>query len=335
MSSNQRPKRRNAEVPGRASRRFATLRSWMVSACVLGIALASLVAVSACSLDRRGLGERPIPGPGPIVQDGGGSAADAAVQDGSNPMEDSSLPPAECRHPKDEESLAALYEFDETSGDTIHDTAGVHSMDLAIDRTSRVSWSDGQLVWEEQTIARTDSVPKEFLDQCKKSGALTVEVWIAPDSNPVAERDPARIVTMSKDSGDRNFTLGVDDNGRYVVRLRTSDGGDDNGLPELRTAEDMSSDVLQHVVWTHSPIGEDRIYVDGEVRALSDEQYLGDFSNWEDYRFALGNEIESGNRGWLGAMDRVAVYCDALSAESVAELFACPPMAPSADGNNG
>jgi hypothetical protein len=51
----------------------------------------------------------------------------------------------------------------------------------------------------------------------------------------------------------------------------------------------------------------------------------GDLSNWDSgYVFALGNEL-TGDRGWLGSFDVVAIYSRALSAAEVEQNFAVGP----------
>jgi len=61
------------------------------------------------------------------------------------------------------------------------------------------------------------------------TNAITIEVWIKPANTTQA--GPARIVTVSKDPGQRNFTLGQKGSA-YEVRLRTTSTSP-NGEPSL------------------------------------------------------------------------------------------------------
>ena len=61
------------------------------------------------------------------------------------------------------------------------------------------------------------------------SGAITIEVWMKPAR--ADQMGPARIVTLSQDTVQRNFTLGQQADS-YQVRLRTTET-DANGLPGL------------------------------------------------------------------------------------------------------
>jgi len=62
-----------------------------------------------------------------------------------------------------------------------------------------------------------------------RAQALTIEAWIKPANSTQA--GPARIVTLSKDTGGRNFTLGQKA-GVYEVRFRTTTTSA-NGEPAL------------------------------------------------------------------------------------------------------
>ena len=62
----------------------------------------------------------------------------------------------------------------------------------------------------------------DLLTACRKSNELSVEAVIRPDR--LDQTGPARIVTFSSDSGNRNFTLGQQ-NDSLVFRLRTPSTG--------------------------------------------------------------------------------------------------------------
>jgi hypothetical protein len=65
----------------------------------------------------------------------------------------------------------------------------------------------------------------------RKSHEITVEAWVKPANTTQA--GPARIVTISRDPGQRNFTLGQK-GGAYEMRFRTSSTSR-NGEPALST----------------------------------------------------------------------------------------------------
>ena len=100
---------------------------------------------------------------------------------------------------------------------------------------------------------------------------------------------PARILTVSLDTGQRNVTLGQDGD-RFDVRLRTTDTST-NGIPSLASDARTLTTELTHVVYTHDRGGRTRIYLNGELAA--EETIEGSASNWNDsFRLALANELE-------------------------------------------
>jgi len=72
----------------------------------------------------------------------------------------------------------------------------------------------------------------KLIEAVKRSKALTIAAWIKPENTTQA--GPARIVTVSRDSGGRDFTLGQN-GGAYEVRFRTT-ATSPNGEPSLVTA---------------------------------------------------------------------------------------------------
>ncbi|HSG69093.1 MAG TPA: DUF1592 domain-containing protein, partial [Planctomycetaceae bacterium] len=120
---------------------------------------------------------------------------------------------------------------------------------------------------------------------------------------------PARIVTLSKDSGERNITLGQDGD-KYDVRLRTTKTTT-NGMPSVASQAKSLSANLTHVVYTRDRSGRVHIYLNGKQNA--EHTIEGETSNWNNtFHLALGNE-NSNDRPWLGTFYLVAIYNRALS----------------------
>jgi hypothetical protein len=153
------------------------------------------------------------------------------------------------------------------------------------------------------------------------SNGLTIEAWVKPGDT--SQDGPARIVTLSQDPYNRNFTLGQGLWGSYPsdlfdVRLRTTTTRD-NGTPSLTTPAGLLTTELTHVVYTRGASGVARIYMGGVERVSG--TLGGDLSNWdESYRLALGNEL-TGDRPWLGELHLVAIYDRALSQAEVSQNF--------------
>lgn len=218
--------------------------------------------------------------------------------------------------------LVVFYDFTEESGVVIKDkTYGSQSLDLTIQHATAVEWLKPGLRVKTATLA------KALADRTKLSAAdffargITIEAWIKPLNN--TQGGPARIVTFSQDSAQRNFTLGQAGN-YYQQRFRTS-ATNPNGsnIAAVTPANSIAaSPALQHVVYTRDATGATIFYIDKKnVGTLA---VPGDERDWVGtYGFGLFNEMNypTDTRTWLGDIFLVAIYTTALTAAEVAQNF--------------
>ncbi len=207
--------------------------------------------------------------------------------------------------------LVALYVFD-GDGDVVRDVSGQQPpLDLKIADRGNVEWTGDGLVVKKSTILGTDGASKRLTAAVKKSNELTIDAWITPANT--SQEGPARIVSLSNGSSNRNFTLGQEKD-RYDVRLRSTKRSN-NGLPSVAGPRNSVAAKLTHVVYTRDKTGRAKLYVDGEQVAAGNVD--GDLRNWDDsYRLVLANET-SKDRTWLGTFHRVALHARALSPEEI------------------
>ncbi len=148
---------------------------------------------------------------------------------------------------------------------------------------------------------------KKLTEQLRKTGVITVEAWIKPEN--LKQEGPARILTFSKNTNERNFTLGQEKD-RIEFRLRTHQTSG-NGLPGLATKPGSLKTEWTHVVFTRDKDGMARIYLNGDLAAQ--KSIPGDFSNWKsEFGFQIGDEF-GGKRVWKGEIRSLAVYADPWS----------------------
>jgi hypothetical protein len=160
----------------------------------------------------------------------------------------------------------------------------------------------------------TAAPPEKFIAAAKRANAFTLEAWLEPAN--AKQSGPARIVTLSVDSGRRNFTLGQEGD-KLDVRLRTTKT-DGNGLPSLASPGGALKTRRTHVAFVFDA-GVGRLYVDGAQ--VAEKRFDGDLSNWDDsFRLGFGDEF-SGGRKWEGKYGFVALYARALSAEEIERNF--------------
>jgi hypothetical protein len=215
--------------------------------------------------------------------------------------------------PVDLDGALAFYDF-KGDGPVIQDHSG-HGNNLRIADMKAVRRGGGKLEIRGKTLIRGKG--KSIATALRKSRALTIEAWLQPANK--TQDGPARIVTLSRDPVNRNFTLGQDGS-KFDARLRTPQTGN-NGTPSL-SSSGLSGDV-QHVVFTRDRRGTTGLFVDGKKRA--EGRATGDFSNWDqNFELALGNEL-SGDRPWLGSLYTVVIYARDLAAGEVQAHFAAGP----------
>jgi hypothetical protein len=215
------------------------------------------------------------------------------------------------------DGLQAFYTFMEGSGDQVRDSSGVGSaLDLSIADPDNVTWlSDGGLKIESPTIISSRDKPLKILQAVQQTNEISLELWIAPDN---ADQDgPARIVSISFDPFNRNFTLGQEFV-EFEVRLRTT-ASDENGNPSISTQQQAVQMRPMHLVYSRAQDGAAQIYIDGVLSVGTTAS--GDFSKWNpDYPLILGNEL-SNDRPWLGTYYLLAFYNRQLSENEILQNY--------------
>ncbi len=238
-----------------------------------------------------------------------------------------------------EEGLLSLYTFNEGSGNTVFDVSGVGDpLNLEIDTTtgvtggegsqitcscgscqtcnSQVSWGDGTLNVSSHSLIGSNKVGTKLIDGIQETQEITIEAWIK--TNSLTQSGPARIVTLSADAGNRNFTLGQDGDD-YEVRLRTTTTGNNGFGKTVTSTGSQVQTEFSHVVYSRDNTGFASLYVNNQL--VGSNTIDGDFSNWNaGYQFALANELDS-TRHWLGSYDLVAIYNQAFDASEVEQNY--------------
>jgi hypothetical protein len=119
--------------------------------------------------------------------------------------------------------------------------------------------SDGALNVDGRHLIR-GSVPKDLCERIMRSQAFAVEADIASDD--LSQGGPARIVSMSLDTLERNFTLGQDQSA-LIFRVRTPRNGPNGMRLPIQTSGHTVTGAWQHV-WAGYGGGRAEIFIDGE-----------------------------------------------------------------------
>jgi mono/diheme cytochrome c family protein len=226
--------------------------------------------------------------------------------------------------------LLALYDFRSTEGDVVTDRSGVGPpLNLRIANPKAVRRSKGALEIHGTTQVLSMQQATKIIRAVRRSGEITIEAWVRPVD--IGLSGPARIVTLSRGSSERNFTLGQD-GANYDVRFRTTNTNA-NGIPSLSTKDGSVKTKLTHVVYTRDRTGLTRVYING--KSTAETTIAGSSSKWiGSHGLALANEFNS-DRQWKGTYYLVAIYSRDLSPTEVNRHFelgrdapAAPPQLP-------
>ncbi len=219
-----------------------------------------------------------------------------------------------------EKNVIALYQFKTGQGSTAFDTSGVEpGMHLTL--SGNTSWVGGwgiDIVNGKAQASTTTS--RKLHDLITATGEYSIEAWVVPAN--VSQEGPARIISYSAGTEERNFTLGQTlYNYEFLHRSTSTDA---NGDPSLSTAdadEDLQA-TLQHVVMTYDPAQGRRIYVNGTFTGDTDPVPGGSLIDWDDsFAFVLGNEVSS-DRPWSGQLRLVAIHNRALTQQQIEQNLA-------------
>ncbi len=197
----------------------------------------------------------------------------------------------------------------------IYDTSGFGApVNLTINDVDAVTWIEGGgLTFDSSTKASSESAATKLHDALTATGEFTLEVKFQPAN--VVQDGPARIFSYSKNTSNRNFTFGQEDQ-RYIQRLRTTSVGN-NGTPDIESGNVLSPTELQHVVVTHD--GDIlKMYRNGSKEVTSSRPGTYDWD--KSYLLLMANE-DTDNRAWLGTIYRIAIYDKALSNSQVNEIY--------------
>ncbi|WNJ18594.1 LamG domain-containing protein [Pontibacter sp. G13] len=230
---------------------------------------------------------------------------------------------------RDSGDLIALYDFSDLSGGVLKDVSGYGTpLNLPISNPSYVSDEpcDGAR-FKYGTIAKSSGNPSKIINALKSTNEVTLEAWVSPERSRCGGYGSSnfyRIVSFSRNTGQRNFTLGHTNSG-YGALVRTNDkwyGGSSNGYPMLQENHTVQMDQVQHVVYTLDDNGNEALYVDGvKVESGTRIGGLGNWSTNSKYKLAIGNEITN-NRDFKGTMYMVAIYSKALTESEVQTNYA-------------
>ena len=214
-----------------------------------------------------------------------------------------------------ENNVIALYEFKTGSGSTAFDTSGVEPA-LNLTLSGDADWVGGWGISMVSGKAQgSTSSSAKLHQQLTSTNEYSIEAWVVPGN--VTQDGPARIVTYSGGSDDRNFMLGQTLYDYEYVQRTDQTGPDGDDAVTTPSDEEVLQATLQHVVAVYDPTNGRRIYVNGELRSETDDLQPGLLADWNDtYALAIGSEVDNNDR-WAGTVRLLAIHSRALSPEQI------------------
>jgi hypothetical protein len=148
-----------------------------------------------------------------------------------------------------------------------------------------------------------------------ETGRLTLAARLLTHS--LDQFGPARIITFSRNTLVRNFTLGQEGDA-LVFRLRTSLTDSNAVEPHIEAPGIFKSATWQNVAVSYDG-SKVRLYLDGQP--LSQELTLsGNFDGWGRNHLLLIGDEPTGERPWLGNISAFSIYDRVLDQSELASL---------------
>jgi hypothetical protein len=134
--------------------------------------------------------------------------------------------------------------------------------DLTFQPTSllKMDGKSGIFIQDSSTV-KTEMPATDLARSIRTTNELTIAIWLQPGN--LEQRGPARIVSLSKNTDHRNFTLGQS-GAKLDFRVRTPLTGKNGSKVELTTEPLLITDKSQFVVATFFR-GESKLYFNGQM----------------------------------------------------------------------
>ena len=225
-----------------------------------------------------------------------GTGSVSALTDGFSAMRSIIIIPAPEPGQRAIDGLIALYGFDEGGGSTIADQVPLGpNLDLVIPDLSKVTWQESGLEVDQSPFIGTAG--DDMTAALQATDAFDSRGLDTPANN--SQGGPARVVTLSNDSSNRNVTLGANAQ-KWQVRIRTASDTSNNGTsPSIESGNVITTD-LTHVVFTRDADGNSVITTGVAVK---EQGKTGNLEAWSNgYQFGIAGEanVTGTNRAWSG-----------------------------------
>ncbi len=158
--------------------------------------------------------------------------------------------------------------------------------------------------------------------------AMTLCAWVVLDGS---NTNNARIFAKAGGGGSRSWTLNIEASTGGVTNPATLQLSPDGAVNiSLSDSEPLPTDEWVHMAGVYKPGQSMEVYVNGELKVSNTSNIpTSQFSN-NNRTVLIGNRHDAGNCGWLGSIDDVRIYDEALTAAAIIQvMIGVPPGAAS------
>ncbi len=167
------------------------------------------------------------------------------------------------------------YHFDKFGQDTIRDLSGNSGRLDLISADSMWHGNKPGIYLQDGQCLKSIQPAQTLTQTIRKTSQFSVEVWL--QTNRLDQSGPARIISLSKNPGVRNFTLGQE--GKDIhFRVRTRAAGWNGSYIHLVSRSVLRDEKMHHLVATFH-YGVAKLFVDGVIQ----KEFLR--SNWDHLPF--------------------------------------------------
>ena len=156
------------------------------------------------------------------------------------------------------------------------------------------------------------------------TGAMTLWAWVVLDSS---NGNNGRICAKQGGGGSRSWTLNIEASTGGVTNPATLQLSPDGSANiSLSDSESLPTDEWVHMAGVYKPGEAMEVYVNGELKVSNTSGIPASQFGNNGAPVLIGSRNSCGNCGWLGSIDDVRVYNEALTAaEIIQAMVGVPP----------
>ena len=159
-------------------------------------------------------------------------------------------------------------------------------------------------------------------DEFKITGAMTLAAWVQLDSG---NTNNGRIVAKQAGGGSRSWSLNIEASSGGVTNPGTFQvASNGSTIVGINDQDPLPTDEWVHLAGVYKPSVALELYVNGKLKARNTTDIPATQHSENGNSVLIGSRHAASNCGWMGAIDEVRIYDNALSGSEVKKLALRP-----------